>query len=195
MLLRGFHALAWYVLRDGGAKDLQRAEYHFNAAMQLAVSFIWDRKIGPRCSKRGVQLQTFSDLPLNHPRNLHGLWDTCDFRSSFVNMRRWNWRTVTTCRGIPGSLITFPFVGVHPQMESEHQVITKQPWHLFVRRNTKMFLHFVKKHESLTLTFLNGLLFMMWCPFHPSLKKRIISANIQPWKQNASNFQNKKDQA
>lgn len=64
MLLRGFHALASYVLRDGGAKDLQRAEYHFNAAMQLAVSFIWDRKIGPRCSKRGVQLQTFSDLEI-----------------------------------------------------------------------------------------------------------------------------------
>ena len=94
--------------------------------MQLAVSFIWDRKIGPRCSKRGVQLQTFSDLPLNHPRNLHGLWDTCDFRSSFVNMRRWNWWTVTTCRGIPGSLITFPFVRVYPQMESEHQVIKSE---------------------------------------------------------------------
>ena len=39
MLLRGFHALASYVLRDGGAKDLQRAEYHLNAAMQLAVDF------------------------------------------------------------------------------------------------------------------------------------------------------------
>ena len=75
MLLRGFHALASYVLRDGGAKDLQRAEYqcdtlpvadlwplhrvHFNAAMQLAVSFIWDRKIGPRCSKRGFNSKLF----------------------------------------------------------------------------------------------------------------------------------------
>ena len=39
MLLRGFHALASYVLRDGGAKDLQRAEYHFSAAMQLADGF------------------------------------------------------------------------------------------------------------------------------------------------------------
>ena len=38
MLLRGFHALASYVLRDGGAKDLQRAEYHFNAAMNDSSS-------------------------------------------------------------------------------------------------------------------------------------------------------------
>ena len=37
------NSLESYVLRDGGAKDLQRAEYHFNAAMQLAVGFGMER--------------------------------------------------------------------------------------------------------------------------------------------------------
>lgn len=36
MLLRGFHALASYVLRDGDqTSDLKRAEAHFNAALRL----------------------------------------------------------------------------------------------------------------------------------------------------------------
>lgn len=36
MLLRGFHALASYVLRDGDqTNDLRRAEAHFNAALHL----------------------------------------------------------------------------------------------------------------------------------------------------------------
>ena len=176
MLLRGFHALASYVLRDGGAKALQRAEHHFNAAMQLAVSFIWDRKIGPRCSKRGVQLQFFSALLLNH------LEICMDFGTPAISGQvLWTWEGITGEQSPPVGVSRDPSslfrllgfihrwkVNTKSQslnklsargMIAHHRLVlilakrcsvhiagsTKQPCNLFVRRNTKMFLHFVKK--------------------------------------------------